>query len=354
MNKGKDIVALAMELTRRAEAKQDFIADTSQLRINPTDISLTLDGLDNAYAVTDLAHRQISSWAGIPGTYYQRMHQLSPELLAENVNHWFHNQENTVRRMIRTLDGDVRAFLSDRYRRVDNEQIAEHALPVLLESPDMEIVSADITDTRLYLKALFPRIQGEVRQGDVVQAGVVVSNSEVGMGSLSVSPLIFRLVCTNGMIADAGNEFGLKKYHVGRRVVGHNQSFDIFRDETLKADDRALMLKLEDTIRAAGNQIVFQSLLNKMRDAASGPQINTPVKSVETLGKSYSLNEGERESVLVNLIRNGDYTRWGAINAVTEIANTHQSYERSTELEIIGGQILDLSASQWEQISKAA
>ena len=34
--------------------------------------------------------------------------------------------------MVRTLDGKARAFLSDRYHRIDNEQIAEAVLPVLL------------------------------------------------------------------------------------------------------------------------------------------------------------------------------------------------------------------------------
>ena len=38
-----------------------------------------------------------------------------------------------------------------------------------------------------------------MRPGDVVQAGVSISNSETGRGAVSVCPLVYRLVCTNGM-----------------------------------------------------------------------------------------------------------------------------------------------------------
>jgi hypothetical protein len=46
-----------------------------------------------------------------------------------------------------------------------------------------------------------------------VQAGVVISNSEVGQGTLSVQPLIYRLICRNGLIAA---DRAMRKTHVGR------------------------------------------------------------------------------------------------------------------------------------------
>ncbi|MBL0089244.1 MAG: hypothetical protein IPP44_22195 [Ideonella sp.] len=38
--------------------------------------------------------------------------------------------------MVRTLDGQARAFLSDRYRRLDNYDLCEHVLPMLQRLPD--------------------------------------------------------------------------------------------------------------------------------------------------------------------------------------------------------------------------
>ena len=71
---------------------------------------------------------------------YQRMRDQAPELLAANVNEWF--QQKPERRMVRTLDGQMRAFLSDRYRRLDNFDLALAVLPVLKEMGEgLKIVS---------------------------------------------------------------------------------------------------------------------------------------------------------------------------------------------------------------------
>jgi hypothetical protein len=109
----------------------------------------------------------------------------APALLADNVNHWF--QETPERRMIRTLDGQARAFLSDRYHRIDNERIADAVLPVLVaDCGHGAVVSCCITDSKLYLQALFPRLEGEVKTGDPVQGGVIISNGEIGNGALDM------------------------------------------------------------------------------------------------------------------------------------------------------------------------
>jgi hypothetical protein len=101
--------------------------------------------------------------------------------------------------MLRTLDGSMRAFLSDRYRRLDNYDLASAVLPVLKEMGEgLKIVSTELTESKMYIKVINERLELEVKQGDVVQAGMVISNSEVGMGSLKVEPLIYRLICTNG------------------------------------------------------------------------------------------------------------------------------------------------------------
>jgi hypothetical protein len=101
--------------------------------------------------------------------------------------------------MLRTLDGKVRAVLSERYRRLDNFDLAEQrAAHPAGQLPEVRFESVELTETRMYLKCVTPRLKYEMAPGDVVQAGVVISNSEVGQGTLSVQPLLFRLVCRNG------------------------------------------------------------------------------------------------------------------------------------------------------------
>ena len=38
---------------------------------------------------------------------------------------------------------------------------------------------------------------GEVKVGDAISFGAIITNSEVGMGSITVTPFCMRLVCTN-------------------------------------------------------------------------------------------------------------------------------------------------------------
>lgn len=353
MKQGKDIKDLAQELKRRAKVKHDYVADTRMLTMTDSSRMGLAGHAGVELEMTDLAHRQVAEWADIPVSYYQKMFVERPELLATNVNHWLGNPKQETRRMVRTLDGRIRAFLSDRYRRIDNEHIAEAVLPFLLGTDDVQLVSADVTDTRLYIKAVFPGIVGEVKRGDIVQAGVSISNSEVGLGLLHVSPLVFRLACTNGLIVDASDALGLKKYHVGRKVQA-TDGYEIYSDETLQADDRALMLKLRDTVAAAKSSAVFASILSKMQEAAGGQRIEKPMAAVEVMGRTYGLNEGERLSVLETLIRDGDYSRWGALNAVTEAANNNPKYDRATEFEIMGGNMLNMAPREWKRIAEAA
>jgi len=81
------------------------------------------------YGITSLARRQLADKLKIPLAYFERMRTEQPPLLDRNVNTWL--QTDGDRRMIRTLDGQVWAVLSDRYRRLDNYDLAENVLAIL-------------------------------------------------------------------------------------------------------------------------------------------------------------------------------------------------------------------------------
>ena len=61
--------------------------------------------------------------------------------------------------------------MSNRYRRIDNIDIAGVTLPILGGLPDIRFESCQITESRMYIKAVNPRLQAEVSPGDIVQAG---------------------------------------------------------------------------------------------------------------------------------------------------------------------------------------
>jgi hypothetical protein len=354
MKSGRSLLNLAQELARQLATKQDMIVPSSMMCCHTDErggCKLLIDENSRVgkYAVTSLARRQLAEKLKIPFAYFERMRIEQPDLLDRNVNTWL--QTDRERRMIRTLDGQVRAVLSDRYRRLDNADLAENVLPILQRLPDVRFESVELTDTRMYIKAVTPRLQVEMAPGDVVQAGLVIMNSEVGHGTLSVQPLLYRLVCSNGLIAA---DRGLRKTHVGRLLQSDEEVTTVFRDDTLAADDRAFFLKVRDVVEAAVSETSFRQVAQKMQHTLGIKLSGDPVKTVEVLANRYALNEVERVGVLRHLIVEGDLSGYGLVNAVTHYSQEVEDYDRATEFEALGGKLIELAAGEWKALAQAS
>lgn len=350
MKKGRSLQELAKEIERQRESKKDFLADTNMIAITPEG-NLGFKGNENVfeaeYGITEHAHRQISDRLSIPKKYYDRMRNEAPELYANNVNHWLEN--NSEKRTIRTLDGNVRAFLSDRYRSLDNYDLMQAALPQIVEK-EAEIISCEVTETKLYIKVLYAKIEAEIKKGDIVQSGIVISNSEVGAGSVRVEPLIYRLVCLNGMIANTS----MKKYHVGR---GQGNNFDsiqeILSDATKIQSDKAFWMQVRDVIDSAFNKDIFMGHVEKLREAAGTEPIENPQKAIEIVKKSFGFTDEQGQGIMEHLLRGGDLTKYGMANSITRRASDEANYDNATELERFGGKIIELPQYEWNKIAKA-
>jgi hypothetical protein len=350
MMKGLSLVELAQKIEDNKKGKKDFIADTRDLTLltrpgveKPTVVLEVKD--QGAFPLQPLVHDQIGARLQIPSKYYDRMLADAPDLLATNVNAWFRKQPES--RMLRTLRSNGRAFLSNRYNRIENEEISEVALPVLADIPDVTFVSTEVTDKRLYIQAIAPRIQGEIKRNDVVQAGVLITNSEVGAGAVSVASVLWRLVCLNGMISS--DKF--RAYHVGRRIEDNSE---LWASDTVKADDRAILLKVRDMVKAAVDEANFQQRIAKARDLTEGRITGDPQKVVEVLAAKVGVNENEKGGILRALIEGGDLSAWGLLNAVTAQSHNARDYDRAVEFEAAGGVLLDLPKTEWKELLAAA
>ena len=352
MKDGKSLTELAIELDRRNKAKEDYLIDTSLIQMDAQDKTqqLTLSNPEKhtglILGINDIAHRQIGSTLKIPAPYYDKMREENPELLAINVNSWF--QKNPAKRMVRALDGTARAFLSDKYRIIDNYEVADAVLPILSQIDGARIESCEITDQRMYIKVVNPRLQTEVVPGDIVQSGILISNSEVGMGSMAIQPLVYRLVCTNGMVV---NDAATRKYHIGRGNQA-GEDYRLYSNETLAADSKALMLKVRDTVKAAVDQVRFEKVVQMMRDAKDAKITTKEIpKMVELTAQDYGFTKQESSGILDHLIHGGDFTLYGLANAVTRAAQDVESYDRSTDMESVGYTILNMSRERWNKLN---
>ena len=353
MKSGRSLVNLAQELERQLASKQDLIVPSSLLRCRTDEAGscrMIVDSKDGGgeYGITNLARHQLADKLKIPFAYFERMRSEQPALLDRNVNTWLQTDDD--RRMIRTLDGQVRAVLSARYRRLANYDLAENVLPILQRLADARFESVELTETKMYLKVVTPRVEYEIAPGDVVQAGIVITNSEVGHGTLSVQPMVYRLVCRNGLIA---SDRALRKTHVGRILQSEEEAITVFRDDTLAADDKAFFLKVRDVVEAAVSEATFRQVAQKMQMTLDIKLTGDPVKAVEVLANRYTLNESERAGVLRHLIVEGDLSAYGLVNAVTHFSHDVDDYDRATEFEALGGKLIELSPSEWQELAEA-
>ena len=355
MKSGCSLVELSKELERQLGSKKDLLVPLPRTHhCTAGDGACTLEieepgGLQR-YGITALARHQLAEKLRIPYAYFERMRTEQPELLDRNVNGWL-ARDADERLLLRTLDGQVRAVLSERYRRLDNYDLAEHILPVLQGLPEARFESVELTETRMYLKVVTPGVAFEVAPGDVVQAGVVVSNSEVGCGMLSVQPLAFRLVCRNGLIAP---DRMVRKTHVGRPLESEQGSRVVFKDDTLRADDQALFMKVRDVVEAAVSEATLRLVGEKLRKTMGIPLVGDPVKTVEVLASRYGLNDTERSGVLRDLIAGGELSAYGLVNAVTHYSQSVEAYDRATDIEEVGGRLIELQSGEWRELAEAA
>lgn len=339
-SQGVDLATLMGEVSRQSNTRRDYATPVRRLSMEAEGnvaTRLRVEGIE-AFAINPVGHQQIGEYAGIPRDYYNRLASDSPVMLAANVNHWLAKQP-TAKRFVRTLDGNVRAFLSDRYNPIDNLELLENLLPVLMSRPDLRYLSAQVTEKRLYLKVVADSLVGDVKPGDTVRMGLLITNSEVGMGSFTIAPFSDRLVCSNGAVH---TQLGKRRAHLGRTLGGDDGDLvqQYLSDEAKRARDKALFLESRDVLNGVLSGNTLNLLLEDMRAAADEKIEGKVDEVVETVGRNFSLNEGERDAVLRNLIEGADLSRWGLANAITAAAHDSESYDRSTELQTLGGRLM--------------
>lgn len=365
MKTGKSLSDLAAEIERQMKSKKDYVATTalSKIVVDPTGPRLALGDV-GTFKVGDIAHDQIAEHVKIPKQYYDRMRREEPELLATNVNRWF--EKSPTPRMIRTLDGTARAFLSDKFQPLDNWDFGQATLPLLSERK-LQIMSCEITEKRLYIKAVDEKLFRDVPIGhrmgdgshkifDTCAPAIILSNSEVGFGRLVVETGVYTSACTNLALFSSG---GMKRTHVGARhrlTEGLDVADldSIMSHATKKKTMEALWMQVRDVVGSAFDDKIIGKRIEQL-EVAAGRKITGKVEKVmELVAKRFDFNDDERDSVFRHLIDGGNLSQYGLHAAVTRSAQDVSSYDRATELEYIGGQVIELAPMEFERLAEAA
>jgi hypothetical protein len=170
------------------------------------------------------------------------------------------------------------------------------------------------------------------------------------MEAVKIRFLLYTLACTNGMIVPRETA-GMRTRHVGGKL-GTGEMY-MLSDEAQQADNRAFALITRDVVKQMVSREHLTQVTDKLRATSERKITGNVTEGVKALGNTFRLSQTEQESVLDHLIRGGDLSQYGLINAVTRTANDDSSYDRAVELEEIGGKIFQLPGSQLKPILEA-
>lgn len=341
--KNTNFVEFAKELERRETVKDDVIVSQGAIQmLNPELVAIG----DRHFGMNKYAQNQVANKLGIPVKYYDKAATI-PGLLEFNINTLL-GQEPQEKRFVRTLDGNIRAFLSDRFLPLDNyEVMSESIVPVLQDLNNVEIKSSNISDTRMYLQVIFKNLVAEVL-GDTVAYGVTISNSEVGAGAFDIRSWTWILRCTNGAV----HESIFRRAHIGG-VYDPEEEGSYLKSDTIQKILIAQKGKIRDALDWAIKGDEFKRIISSY-EAADNDVI--PVSSisntVENVTRKYNI-PGAKDRIVYNMGKER-LTRYGLANAITALSHSEDDIDRQFEYEKIGGTMLTMSSGQFKSQFAAA
>lgn len=368
------------ELQRQVDSALDFVIDTRELRIRPDENgqprlhhgSTAAEEFFPAegYPMLDQAFVQLGGKlpveGGAPIAFFRKAWAANPQRFSYYLNSIMH--DGPARRLVRVLDGWVRAFLSDQYRVIDNLAVARKALEVLMKSGGkvleaslsdshmrIKMVSAEVWDsvdrTRVekpdgwyagglgnqeYLSRVAARSWGDMPMHggpDTVWPIMTLSNSETGHGGFNLSGGILQAICFNL----ATVEQRMRQVHLGSRL-----EMGFYKRDTIEAEAEAIYCKIRDHIEAFFTPESFRKIVDSVRKS-SEQKIESPSQAINFLIKESpgTLVEADFDTLLAYFVgQPGEQTAYNLGQAVARFAQDVEEPGRADEIETLAGAVL--------------
>jgi hypothetical protein len=325
-----ELQSLLDELERQQPLKWDQKVSASQLEMilfrNQVKVLMKED---RSLTITNSCHDQIAERLEIPVKYYHKLLYEASDLLAENVNFWLKRIEKEY--FLRCLGDSVRAFVSDRYRVIDHLDVLHCALNEL-QAHETEVEDCFLSETEMNLKVKSGKLKDFIRhKDDLMIGGLFLTNSETGHKALRIEPRLFRVQCSNGMIIE---EFKTRQIHLGN---GNEDS------------DELVYLSIRRSIRELFER--FGEIIQSLRETTE-IKVRNPKTVISNVVKHYGLSEAQKENILIAFGAEPEHDQFGIANALTRAAKSEESWEKSTELERIGGKLITLPVSEFKHLDE--
>lgn len=252
-------------------------------------------------------------------------------LVAQNLNE-IYSHMNGDRYLLRTVRGQLRGFLSDKFRRLDSRPLFE-AFVSAISKYGARPVDGFALQTKMNVRAILPMIF-EPFPGEVMAFGAQLSDSDFGDGKLAVSGFVLRMYCTNL----ATTEDVLSQIHLGQKLSDSVH----FSQQTLELDTATMASAINDVaghVLGAPAVNKYLDLVKTANEEKIEPHaINAWVKKNLTKGESVQAIE-KFNSPDVEMLPPGQ-TKWRWSNALSWLANETKDENRKLELQDFAGGIL--------------
>ncbi len=335
---------------------------------------------DLTFKPLDICDGQIAERLGIPVKYVRRMRETAqqgagggPEsdkhrqgldvlwLLDANVNTWLkRDSRNFMLRGFTDPEGGTgiaRALMSDRYAIVDNLDCLLATLDGVKRSgQDVTVKGCELSERRMTVKLSAPGIThvadtflegyrspfadradgygGEAAQNPkLVEAGLVISNSETGGGAWTIAPRIRVLVCDNGMTIKADQ---FRQVHLGGKLEAGQINWS---HETQRANVDLIASQTADAVQSFLTPDYLSGAVERI-EAQAGKQVADPQGTIQEVAKTFGFTDEEQASILSDFIAGGQATAGGVMQAVTATAQRVASPDRATEMEDVALDVL--------------
>lgn len=323
MDIGKRFESLLKQVEQDDRGKEDKIMPFGSLRMNVYGLIETKGR--NPLQLTDHATTQVLSKLGIPVRYAKRVLEERPDLVADHFNHWAKKEDGDVLLRMKKAGGHgvIRAVLSDRYSILDNKDVMVALHEVIKELPDAELLQSNLNDRITNIRIAFPELTAEfgktvTGEKDLIKVGVDIDNSEVGVSSLRVIPVTYRLVCTNGMRAWV-------------------KDGDLFEQRHIHLTSDELYMRMSGAIV---NAIKAGDGLVKTMRQAKGIKVASPLDIIKEIAQKEEYSKKLTDILINNFMVEPDNTLYGVTNAFTRTARDIENTERRLNLEEYAGNML--------------
>lgn len=334
-NMQKEWSQVAERITQDDRGKQDWYVPVNQVRMNSKGIigdKRFTSGVSNQVGLSmegmfpnDHALSQLSSRVGIPSRYARKCMDADPKLLANHFNHWMEGMEQDTEGdrqwLLRGKVDELRGVLTDKYSQLDNRFIFDTLGTALDNGGVVDVKNFDLTSKYLNLRLVFPSLTsniGTIQNKDDVMVGIHITNSEVGSATLRIDSCLFRLVCSNGMIARVGGESLMEQRHI------HLSNREI-ENRVVEAVSEGMEL---------GDLFVNKFAMTK------DIQVKNPLDVLNRLAKNQKYSREFTDTLKSSFNTEPDSNAFGIVNALTR-ASQVLPFDRRLEVETFAGVVMD-------------